>query len=115
MNFDFGAAINAILEFFKPVTVFFMSVGSLVAFLLGALQNPQGLMNQVVCTVIDVVTAVLPSTPQGLHISDFVSAAANQIPAVGRGIISEVLTTIASLSAIALAIKIYKLIPFKAT
>lgn len=106
---------QGLFGFFTPVIVFFVSVGSIVAFLLGALADPQGLMNQVVCSAIDYVAFIFPSTPDNLKIANIINGLGDSIPGVGRSVIREIFTTITSIFGIALVIKIYKLIPFKAT
>ena len=105
--------LQAVLSFISPVVVFFISVGSIVAFLLGALADPQGLMNRVVCGAIDMISGVFPSTPDNLKIGSIIESAGSVMPAFGTGLIREVLGTIAGMAAIALVIKIYKLMPFK--
>ena len=83
--------------------------------MLGALSDPQGLMNQTVCGAIDYIAHLFPSTPESLKISNVLNSVGDSIPGVGRAVIREIFTTIAAIFSISLAIKIYKLIPFKAT
>jgi hypothetical protein len=114
-----GALLTALLEFITPVVIFFASIGTVVAFLLGALANPQGWMNSVICTAIDYIASIFPSTPDDMKIGTVVSTLINglgsSIPIVGVGIIREIFTTFLTIAGLALAIKIYKLLPFKAT
>lgn len=110
-----NAAINFLLIFLKPVVVVFVSIVSIVAFLLGALADPQGWMNSVVITTIDAFASFLPSTPENLKIANILSEIGDSMPLVGKAIVYEVASTIGTISTISLAIKIYKLIPFKAT
>lgn len=110
-----AALVNALLQFFQPVVVFFVSVVSIIGFLLGALANPQGLMNKIVCGVIDGIATILPSTPNNLKIAYLIDSIASSMPAVGRGIIREFFITITAMFAIVAVIKIYKLLPFKAS
>lgn len=106
---------KVLFEFIKPVVVIFSSIGGLIAFLLGALADPQGLMNSIVCSVIDGIASLLPSTPDNLKVAYFVNSVGDSMPMVGRGIIREMFVTITAMVAIISVIKIYKLIPFKAT
>ena len=102
-----------LFSFFSPVIVFFTSVVSLVAFLLGALANPQGWMNSTICSAIDYIAALFPSTPDNLKIANILNSIGDAMPLVGRGIVRDIFGTIAGMAAVALAIKIYKLLPFK--
>jgi len=71
--------------------------------------------NDFACGLIDIVGAFLPATPPSLQVSSLVSSVGGAIPFVGKGVVSEIFLTIASFGAVILAIKIYKLIPFKMT
>lgn len=108
-----GAFFNALLQFIQPVIVVFISVTSIVAFLLGALLNPQGLMNQVICSAIDYVAVLFPSTPDELKIGTIINGLGDSLPLVGRGVIREIFNTLSIIFGLTLAIKIYKLLPFK--
>ena len=110
-----GNFFNALFQFLKPSIVFFSSIGGITAFLLGALANPQGLMNKVIVGAIDFIANLFPSTPDNLKIANLINSMGDSIPLVGRAVIRDTFFTIASIAAISLAIKIYKLLPFKAT
>lgn len=110
-----GSFFNALFQFIKPVVIFFISTTSIVAFLLGALLNPQGFMNETICLALDYIGSLFPSTPDGLKIANIVNSLGDSVPAVGRGVIREIFFTLSSIFTISLAIKIYKLLPFKAT
>ena len=71
--------------------------------------------NDVACGLIDIVAAFLPVTPPSLQISSLINSIGGTIPFVGKGVVSEIFITIASFAGVILAIKIYKLIPFKMT
>lgn len=104
-----------IFKLLKPIYVVFASIGGLISFLLGALADPQGWMNAVVCKTVDTIIFFLPSTPDNLKIANILNSVGDRMPLVGRSIVYEVAGTIAIIAGISLAIKIYKLIPFKAT
>lgn len=106
---------DLIFKIVKPIYAFFASIGSLIAFLLGGLANPQGLMNKIIIKTVDVIAAILPETPSNLKVSSVLNSVAGFMPNVGRDIVYEVASTIAAIAAISLVVKIYKLIPFKAT
>lgn len=110
-----GSLFSALLKFFSPVIVIFTSISGIIAFLLGALADPQGLMNQIICGAIDNVASLLPSTPDNLKIGALIDSIGDSMPMVGRGIVREFFLTITAMVAIVAVIKIYKLLPFKAT
>lgn len=92
------------------------SVASGILAILGrVLSSFFSFFNDFACGLIDIVGAFLPATPAGLKISSMVSSIGGTIPFVGKGVVFEIFATIASFAAIILAIKIYKLIPFKMT
>ena len=74
-----------------------------------------GYFNDFACGLIDIAAIFLPSTPASLKISSMVASVGGAIPFVGKGVVSEIFGMIASFAAVILAIKIYKLIPFKMT
>lgn len=106
------AALGALLT---PVVVFFASVGVIVAFLLAALADPQGWMNQVVISIINGISFILPSTPNNLKIGTLINSLGNSLPFIGRGIITDIIQTLSSIFIIRMVIVIYKLLPFKAS
>lgn len=110
-----GSFFTALFSFIKPIVVVFASITTLVAFLLGALLNPQGFLNSLICGAIDMIASVFPSTPDNLKVASLIDSIASSMPAVGRGIIREFFVTISAIVAIMSIIKIYKLLPFKAT
>lgn len=110
-----NAAISALMAFLKPIIVVFVSVFGIIAFLLGALADPQGWMNSVVIKTIDAFAFFLPSTPEELKIANLIASIADELPGFGKAVIFEIFQGIGGIVGISLAIKIYKLIPFKAT
>ena len=87
----------------------------IVAFLVAALKYPQGWMNSVVITTIDAIANVFPSTPEELKIGTIINTIGDSMPLVGRAVVKEIFVTISSMVGIALVVKIYKLILFKAS
>jgi hypothetical protein len=110
-----GRLLSALALFFNPVITFCAAMAAIVAFLLGALANPQGLMNQIICRVIDYIAMLFPSTPPSLTVAGMLQSASTNMPAFGSGVIREVLSTLAIIFGLSLVVKIYKLLPFKAT
>lgn len=110
-----GSLFTLLFEYIRPVVVIYSSIGVIVSFLLGALLDPQGLMNQIIVEVIDNIASILPSTPDELKIGALVNDMGDAMPLVGRGIMQEIYDAICKITLIASIIKIYKLLPFKAT
>lgn len=102
-------------QFLNPVVSVFIATTSIVSFLMAALLNPEGAVNKFANSVIDKVAIVFPSTPNNLKLGYLLDEATSSMPSVGRGIIGDIFVTISSMFAIVVVIKIYKLIPFKAT
>jgi hypothetical protein len=94
--------IRAVLAAFAPLGI-----------ILGAILNPQGAVNAFCCRIVDLVDAALPATPENLKISNMLVSMGSSIPLIGTGIITEVFQTVATILVFILAVKIYKLIPFK--
>lgn len=111
----FNPLFLALITFFNPAISVAVSITSLVAFLLGALQDPNGLLNTIAVSVIDNIAALWPSTPENLKVGNLLDAAALAMPAIGRGLIYEIFITVVTLFSLTVIVKIYKLIPFKAT
>ena len=107
--------MQVLLNFLVPVIVVCTGLIGIVAFLVAALNDPQGWMNSVVITTIDAVAGFFPSTPDNLKIGTIIDSLGDSMPLVGRAVIREIFTTISAIAGIALVVKIYKLIPFKAT
>lgn len=111
----FNILFKIIADFFRPVVAVFAAITSAVALLLGAILDPAGAVNTFICKIIDLVDAVLPQTPANLKLGALISSAGSAVPFVGSGIVYEVFKTGFTMLAIVIAIKVYKLIPFKAT
>ena len=107
--------MQVLLNFLVPVIVVCTALIGIVAFLVAALQDPQGWMNSVVITTIDAIAHLFPSTPDDLKIGTIINNLGDSMPLVGRAVVREIFTAISSMAGIALVVKIYKLIPFKAT
>jgi hypothetical protein len=100
--FDF---FNSIIEFIK----------SALEIIVGILLNPLGALNQGINYLTDLIGAILPSTPDELKVGSIIQNIGSDIPLIGSGLIKTAFDTFSQLIGIATVIKIYKLIPFKAT
>ena len=105
--------MTALLQLIQPIVIFFISVAGLIALLLGALADPQGFLNQLICGVIDGIASFFPSTPDNLKIAFLVNSIGDSVPIVGRAVIREVFSTVGIIFGFVAVIKIYKLLPFK--
>jgi len=102
---------NIIKQFLNPIA----ASTPIVALALGAIADPEGWINSVICGAIDMIAVLFPSTPDNLKIAYLLNSVAAELPMVGRAIVFDTFQTIASISAMTIIVKIYKLIPFKAT
>lgn len=96
-----------------PVTL--TAIAAVFAVLVVAATNPASFMNQLVCGLIDIVAIPFPSTPENLKLASVVNVLASSLPIFGRAIIDSIISTVRDLFVVYLIIKVYKLIPFKAT
>jgi hypothetical protein len=101
------------IAIFEILKWFAIALGTILALLIGTVLDPTGAINALVCLVIDIVTAVFPSTPDSLKIGSLLNSIGNTIPVVGVGIVYDLFSTAAQMLGIVLIIKVYKLIPFK--
>jgi hypothetical protein len=96
-----------------PVTL--TAIGAVFAVLVIAATDPQSFINTLICGLIDIVSIPFPSTPNPLKLSAIVNTLASSLPIFGRAVIESIISTVRDLFVIYFLIKIYKLIPFKAT
>lgn len=94
---------------------FFVAIGVLLVVLVGAVLDPGGAINAFLCFCIDIVAAVWPATPNDLKLGSLLASFAQSFPLVGWGIILEIIQTCVSMLVIVLLVKLYKLLPFKAS
>ena len=107
--------MQELLNFLKLIFPPIIGLTAIVKFFLGALEDPHGFANNLIIGAIDNIVAVFPSTPEEYKIFNLLNAIGDSLPIVGKAIVYDIAITIASIAAISLTIKIYKLIPFKAT
>ena len=104
-----------LLQFLVPILVFAASCVTIIALILGAINNPEGAVNTFLVKMIDNISPLFPSTPENLKIFPILDSISERLPIIGRAIVYDVATTIGTIFAILIIIKIYKLIPFKAS
>ena len=102
--------LSRVFKFLEPVL---KAVVPLIALILGAIADPTGAINSLVCRLIDFIAIPWPSTPESLKLANLL------FPYPGSTILEYSLTEMVSLAlqflGIVLVIKLYKLIPFKAS
>lgn len=74
--------------------------------------NPKAAINTFMIHVIDTIFGFLPSTPPAFTASGLLLSFAAANPAVGMGLISEILSIVFPMFAIYLSVKLYKFLPF---
>ena len=109
------AIADLISWFAKPIVRIFLAIVSPISWILWAFANPEGAANLFICKIIDLVAFVLPSTPPELKVSALIASAGESVPIIGYGILLDVAQMIGVMLSVIVIIKVYKLIPFKAT
>ncbi len=107
--------MQVLINFLLPVIIVCSGLIGIVAFLVAALKDPQGWMNSVVITTIDAIAVFFPSTPDEYKIGTMINIVGDSMPLVGRIVVKEIFDTVSFIASLGLAIKIYKLIPFKSS
>jgi hypothetical protein len=100
---------------FSPITVVFIALSGFFSMLIGAVRNPAGFFNTLVCNLIDLIAAIFPSTPERFQIVKVLDAIASVMPVVGRRIVYDIAGTFALMALLLLVVKVYRLLPFKAS
>ena len=106
---------NILLKYLQPLLKVAISLTAPIAIILGAIQDPEGAINTFLIKGIDIIANVFPETPEELKIASIINSLGDQLPLVGTAVIYEILQALTAIFLISLVIKIYKLIPFKAT
>lgn len=96
-----------------PVTL--TALATIIGIIVLAFTDPAGFINQLICGLIDIVSFPFPPTPDSLKLSFIINSLASFMPIFGRALIESIIGTIRDLFVLYSVIKIYKLIPFKAT
>lgn len=98
----------------SPLVALLASLVGVFSVIIGAFLNPAGAINSFCVRMIDLVASVWPSTPPGLTLSALIFPATGGTT-LGRAFLLELFSTAFAMFAIVLIVKLYKLIPFKAT
>lgn len=97
-----------------PVVRIALAVLFPLGYVIAALRNPSGALNHFAIKVIDALASVWPSTPEGMTLAGILLGPTQQM-GFGRYVISEFFALCGSFMAVIVLVKLYKLIPFKAT
>jgi hypothetical protein len=99
---------NVVRSFWLPLSV-----------ILGFLSDPGGVVTAFVCPILQAIFQFFPSTPEQLKVinmfDDMIKTFDKTFPIIGGGIFNEILSSVSAYFGIIVLVKIYKLIPFKAT
>lgn len=109
-----GALISFFAKFLSPLVVASLGLFSIITFLITALADPAGQWNQIVNAAIDLISGFFPATPTELKIK-YLLGQVDGLPTIASFVICQILGALAQFFALAAIIKIYRLIPFKAT
>jgi len=96
-----------------PITL--TAIATIIALLVTAAIDPAGFINNMICGLIDIIAIPFPATPNALKLSSLITSISVSLPVFGRALIESIIGTIRDLFVLYSMIKIYKLIPFKAT
>ena len=96
-----------------PLTL--TALATVLALLVFAVVDSAGFINQLICGLIDIVSIPFPSTPDHLKLSSIINVLSSSLPIFGKALIESIIGTVRDLFLLYFVIKIYKLIPFKAT
>lgn len=107
--------IDTVAFFLNPIASFCTALTGVVSLVLWCVANPQSAVNLFICKIIDVVSSVFPSTPPELKISTLLASLGGAVPLIGYGIFLDIAQLIFAMFSVVVIVKIYKLIPFKAT
>lgn len=109
------ALIAAALAFISSLAGIVIGLGVVLAFVVAAIADPSGWLNQSICYVIDMLVSVFPSTPSALRLEGIITSISAVIPPIGVYAIREAYHAFRDVFSLIVVFKIYKMIPFKAT
>jgi hypothetical protein len=97
-----------------PAVIVFRALAVIGAIALGAILDPTGAFNALICRLIDFIALYWPSTPPSLKLANLLfPTGANQ--SLGHYFLVELFSTAFIMLSIVALVKLYKLIPFKMT
>jgi hypothetical protein len=97
----------------QPVVRIALAVLGPLGLVLGAIADPSGALNGLVCRLIDALALAWPSTPENLKIANLIFSDGSI--GVGESIVIDIFQTAFLVLSIIALVKLYKLIPFKMT
>lgn len=86
-----------------------------VSVLITTVANPTGAVNKLLVSFIDFIAQFWPSTPEQLKLANLIAGPLESGTTVGQAIIVDLFQTAFLMLSVIVLIKLYKLIPFKAT
>lgn len=109
------ALIASALAFIASLSGIVIGLGVVIAFVVAALADPSGWLNQSLCFVIDMIVSVFPSTPPALRLESVIVTLSGFLPSAGIFLIRECYAAFRDVFSLIVVFKVYKMIPFKST
>lgn len=109
------ALLGAIAAFFASLAGIIVGLGIILAFVVAAIANPSGWLNQSICFVIDMIVSVFPATPSAFRFESIIVSLSSFLPSFGVFAVREAFHAFRDVMSFLVIYKIYKMIPFKAT
>ena len=109
------ALIASAIAFIASLSGVVIGLGIVIAFVVAAIADPSGWLNQSICFVIDMIASVFPATPSAFRFESIIVSLSSFLPSFGVFAVREAFHAFRDVMTFLVIYKIYKLIPFKAT
>lgn len=109
------ALIASAIAFFASLSGIIIGLGIILAFIVAALADPSGWLNQSICFVIDMISSIFPSSPPSFRLESVVLSLSSFLPSFAIFAVREAFHAFRDVFSFLVIFKIYKMIPFKAT
>lgn len=109
------ALIAAVLAFVSSLAGIIIGLGIVIAFVVAAIADPSGWLNQSICYVVSMVVGVLPSTPSQFRFENIIVSLTSSLPNFLTFAVREAYLAFRDVLSLIAVFKVYKMIPFKAT
>ena len=109
------ALIASAIAFIASLSGIVIGLGVIIAFIVAAMIDPAGWLNQSIIYVIDMIASIFPSTPNNLKIEKVIMELSGDVPSIGVYAMKQAFLGFRDVFSLIGIYKLYKLIPFKAT
>lgn len=109
------ALLAAIAAFFASLSGIIIGLGIALAFVVAAIADPSGWLNQSICFVIGMIVSVFPSSPPSFRLENIVVSLSSFLPSFAIFAVREAFHAFRDVFSFLIIFKIYKMIPFKST